>query len=134
MTMLIEYIKTGSSQSKKKIRKKRGIMTAYQSLGKVFIGFSLCHSHYDTFDVVGGFYTPGHGAKISIARASKWVDESMFSIKKKKGFSQIVAIPHSIRNRLHKFIIRTSLYYKDKQLPVWATEFRKHMDNLPNEK
>jgi len=126
--MIIEYIKEGNKE--KKIYKKRGVLVSYAEQGKVLVGFSLCHKHYDRFDFIKGERIPNHGFNIALNRAEEWKDKSGFSIKGEKGYTHPVAIPQSIQKRLHKFIIRTSKYYKDKALPEWAVVFKSHMDLL----
>jgi hypothetical protein len=135
--MLIEYIRKRSKRSKIKNNPKRGIMLSYAEadsagVGKVLIGFSLCHSKYDRYDFIKETRVPHHGFKIALERATTWVNKENFTIKGKPGSSlppHYVVIPESIRKKIHKFITRTTQYYPDKKMPIWALAFKDYMDH-----
>jgi hypothetical protein len=129
--MLIEYIRKGSKKSKKKVHPKRGVMLSYAAEGKVLIGFSLCHSKFDRYDFIKEMRVPHHGFKIALERATTWVDKENFTIKGTPGsFPHYVVVPESIRKKVHKFITRTTQYYSDKTMPIWALRFKDYMDRL----
>jgi hypothetical protein len=107
--------------------KKIGLMFAESIHDEVVIGFSLVHKS-DKFDYknVNGFYMlcPGFGYSITRQRAFKWRDRYAVTY----GYCDpitlkncgIVAVPHSIKSELTKFIYRCKRYYKDKTFPKWA--------------
>lgn len=120
--MLVEYIKSKSG-------KKRGVLVADvdEENKKVLIGFSLCHTTKDSFDVVDGVKRPGFGVRTAYNRSIKWAHFKDFTISTESSDkippdwrSGLVTVPQSIAPRVAKFATRARKYFKQAQVPQWA--------------
>ena len=125
---IVEYI-----YKKKKVGKEfiteRKIGVLYASVneaGNVCIGFSVCHNSKDKFDYIRNLiHKPGHGLNMAAERAKRWSIREFYDIGSDICWGEInpVAIPSMIYNPLCSFIERCTRYYKDRQIPKWATSF-----------
>jgi len=119
--MLVEYIKIKG--------KRRGVLLAGvdDEKKRVLIGFSLCHSNKDAFDIVEGVKRPGFGVRVAHSRSIKWAEFQDFIISTESTDkfppdcrTGLVVIPQSIAPRVAKFASRARKYYKQAQVPKWA--------------
>jgi hypothetical protein len=122
---------------------KKGVLYAKPFDEKtVAIGFSLCDTRFDNFDVdpTTGLIEEGRGENIAKDRSRKWVERDKFFLKMEKCDNppKVVAIPHSIKDDLGRFLNRFSRFYKDKALPQWAAGFmelyNKEMEEMQKKK
>lgn len=102
------------------------------SPNKVCVGYSMCHSNLDNFNIVRvgtapeiGYIVvedPDFGKKIAAGRAVKWSDKSdpVEQTIKCDQPQTAAPIPASIYKEMKRFAGRVVSYYKDKQLPEWV--------------
>lgn len=131
---LVEYV-----YKKKRIPKtnppefitERRVGVLYAKLnevGKICIGFSVCHNTKDRFDYIRGMiHKPGHGVNMASERAERWADRNYYEPLPDlfdPDFNDVVRIPMMIHVQLKEFIDRCIRYYKERELPRWAVDFR----------
>jgi hypothetical protein len=128
------FIKERDGSNKRTQGHKKGVMLAYEDpeTGQIVIGFSLCHKR-DRFDYRQGMRMDNLGIWYACNKANKHKDSKRFAISTKPEDRQlskrIVKIPQSMAKDFAKFIARCRRYYKDKDLPEWATNFA--LEQLP---
>lgn len=116
----VEFIRKGKGQ-------KVGVMIACVdplNPKKVLIGFSLCHTKWDSFDHInfGMVEQKNIGKKIAHRRAMKYRDYQDAVVYDDSLGDQegIVYIPASVNIPLVKFMYDSYKYYKDKEFPLWV--------------